>query len=168
MVSPALLSNLGSRLVASILDNLFSFACIAPGMIVFGLGVANDSGVSMALGGIGMLVGLVVVIVVQIRLLKDGQTIGKRQQGLRIVSYPALEPVELGTAFGMRLLVGQVLIAAIPVLGSVYGLVNILFIFSAEHRCLHDQIASTIVVDDAAWQNQRGTMFSGLFTDEGR
>ena len=168
MVSPALLSTPGSRLIASLLDGLLGLACVMPGLLVLAFGAASDSGVSSVLGGIGVALGVVVAIVVQVRLLKEGQTVGKRQQGLRIVSYPALEPVELGTTLGMRYLVGQVLISAVPILGSFYGLANVLFVFSAERRCLHDHIASTIVVDDAAWQGQRGEMFSGLFTDEGR
>ena len=36
--------------------------------------------------------------------------------------------------------------ASIPVIGTVYGLLDVLLIFRASRRCLHDNIADTIVV----------------------
>jgi uncharacterized RDD family membrane protein YckC len=35
----------------------------------------------------------------------------------------------------------------IPVIGPLFGLVNVLFIFGEERRCLHDLAANTIVVN---------------------
>lgn len=38
-------------------------------------------------------------------------------------------------------------ISALPCIGHIYSLVDPLMVFSEEHRCLHDQIAGTYVVD---------------------
>jgi hypothetical protein len=37
-------------------------------------------------------------------------------------------------------------LASIPVIGTIYGLLDVLLIFRASRRCLHDNIADTIVV----------------------
>ncbi len=36
---------------------------------------------------------------------------------------------------------------AIPFVGAIYAIVDILMIFGEEHRCMHDMIATTCVVD---------------------
>ena len=38
------------------------------------------------------------------------------------------------------------IVAQLPVIGAILGLVNILFIFGPEKRCLHDYIAGTRVI----------------------
>lgn len=35
----------------------------------------------------------------------------------------------------------------IPVAGSIFSLVDVLFIFREDHKCIHDLIADTIVID---------------------
>lgn len=51
-------------------------------------------------------------------------------------------------AFVLRSFVNG-LIGAIPCIGSIYALVDIVFIFREDRRCLHDLLASTVVVDIA-------------------
>ncbi|MBD3392455.1 MAG: hypothetical protein GF418_10265 [Chitinivibrionales bacterium] len=34
----------------------------------------------------------------------------------------------------------------IPILGSLFALINVLFVFREDHRCIHDLIAGTKVV----------------------
>jgi len=39
------------------------------------------------------------------------------------------------------------LIQSIPAVGRLFGLIDGLFIFGADHQCLHDKIAGTKVLD---------------------
>jgi uncharacterized RDD family membrane protein YckC len=77
-------------------------------------------------------------------LARHGQTVGKRLLGLRIVR-PGGERASFARLFGARFLVGWVA-ASIPGIGALYSLVDGLLIFRESRRCLHDNIADTIVV----------------------
>jgi uncharacterized RDD family membrane protein YckC len=77
-------------------------------------------------------------------LSKDGQTIGKRIIGIKIVSIQR-ENVGLMKIYFLRYLITSI-ISQIPVIRSFFNLINILFIFGKERRCLHDRIAGTVVV----------------------
>jgi uncharacterized RDD family membrane protein YckC len=50
-----------------------------------------------------------------------------------------------GRVLGLRYGVGFA-VNMIPVLGFLYGLLDCLLIFRASRRCLHDEIADTIVI----------------------
>ncbi len=82
----------------------------------------------------------------QINLLATaGQTIGKRALGLRIV----LAKDDSNGGFVPNVLLrGLVpsIIMAIPYLGRLGLIADILFIFRDDRRCLHDHIAGTRVV----------------------
>ena len=97
------------------------------------------------------LIGLAVFAVINLRLLaQHGQTVGKRLVGVRIVDAAAREIVPVWKSFGLRVVVIQG-VASIPVVGGLFALVDVLFIFGERRRCLHDHLAGTIVVDaDAA------------------
>jgi uncharacterized RDD family membrane protein YckC len=73
-----------------------------------------------------------------------GQSIGKMALGIRIVHLDG-QQATLGRIVGLRILPMQ-LIGWIPFIGGVMSLVDILFIFRANRRCLHDEIARTKVV----------------------
>lgn len=77
-------------------------------------------------------------------LAKRGQTVGKAVLKMRIVRRDG-SPAGLGRLLGLRYGVGFV-VASIPAVGWLYGVVDALFIFNNERRCLHDLIADTIVV----------------------
>lgn len=77
-------------------------------------------------------------------LLRHGQTIGKRLLGLRIVQRNG-QPATALRLVGIRYGSGFVA-TAIPMVGVVYALIDSLFIFNAQRRCLHDLLAGTIVV----------------------
>jgi uncharacterized RDD family membrane protein YckC len=76
-------------------------------------------------------------------LLANGQTIGKKAMEIRIVDMEGNVPVlnTLLTRYAVYFLPGL-----IPFAGGIFSLVNVLFIFGEEKRCLHDQIAKTRVV----------------------
>ena len=72
------LASRGSRLAAALLDSLYIFLAMMPGMVMMGIGSVTSSD---ALAGLGMLVsgGLAVVFAIFqfIILTNDGQTLGK-------------------------------------------------------------------------------------------
>ncbi|WP_157288451.1 RDD family protein [Uliginosibacterium gangwonense] len=79
-------------------------------------------------------------------LVKYGQTIGKRLLGTRIVSYARHQRLPWWKLVTLRegLLYTVVLI---PGLGPVIALIDALAIFITDHRCLHDLIAGSAVID---------------------
>lgn len=91
--------------------------------------------------------GPLAIGVVQVLLLAArGQTIGKFAMGVRIVDYhDESNPGFLRAAVVRSLIPG--FLAAIPCLGALFALFDLLCIFGAEHRCLHDYMADTKVVD---------------------
>ncbi len=142
------LASLGSRLGASLVDG----ACVAGIYLMFFL-MAGSSGLSgideSAMGAslFFLVAAIIVLCIIQIYLLTTcGQTIGKKVVGIRIVSYPDGEASGFLKNVLMRGFVNG-LISAIPLVGSIYAFVDILFIFGQERRCLHDMIASTKVVN---------------------
>ncbi len=92
-----------------------------------------------------MVVYLVLFLLIQGYLLvTSGQTIGKKLLGLRIVRSSG-ERGDAGRVIGLRYLLIWV-IASIPVVGWIFALVNVLMIFRDSRKCLHDNIADTIVI----------------------
>jgi uncharacterized RDD family membrane protein YckC len=73
-----------------------------------------------------------------------GQSIGKMALGIRIVRIDGPQAT-WGRIVGLRILPMQ-LLTWIPYIGGVISLVDVLFIFRANRRCLHDEIARTKVI----------------------
>lgn len=143
------LATRGSRLFA----NLINVLCLIPIFLfaIFG-GLLADSrgpgGGNGALAGMALVMILYVVgiVILQIYYLTTrGQTIGKKVMGIRIVKQETNE----NGGFVTNVVVREgatMLIANIPFVGTVLGLIDVLFIFREDQRCLHDMIAGTIVV----------------------
>ena len=113
-------------------------------MVSYAAGDRNNA--LQAVGGLLLLLAVITVAAVQIYLLcTQGQTVGKRLVGVRIVRYPDGSRLGFVHAFFLRSVV-TVLLSAIPLLGGLFALVDVLCIFQADQRCLHDQIAGTMVV----------------------
>ncbi|MCI0409163.1 MAG: RDD family protein [Acidobacteria bacterium] len=74
---------------------------------------------------------------------REGQTIGKRVMHIRIVNYDDGQTAGPGRTIWKRTILNGLLGNFIP----LYGLIDPLFIFGAERRCLHDYIAGTKVVE---------------------
>ncbi|MES2824225.1 MAG: RDD family protein [Pseudomonadota bacterium] len=77
-------------------------------------------------------------------LVKTGQTIGKRIIGIKIVDLNGQVPTlkqHLLKRYAVYFLPGQ-----IPVVGYIFPIINLLFIFGEEKRCIHDYVAGTRVV----------------------
>ena len=94
---------------------------------------------------VAMGVGFVLFAVIHgFLLLSRGQTVGKLALGIRIVRSDG-SAASLGRLLGLRYGVGWAL-AIVPILGQIFGIVDALLIFRQSRRCLHDNIADTIVV----------------------
>jgi uncharacterized RDD family membrane protein YckC len=91
------------------------------------------------------LAGFAVFLVLHGYLLQTrGQTIGKMLLQIRIVRSDGSRAT-LGRLAGLRYFANSVL-ALIPVLGWLYGLLDALMIFRQSRKCLHDNLADTVVV----------------------
>ncbi|MFC1453074.1 RDD family protein [Verrucomicrobiota bacterium] len=135
------------RLGGALLDAVIFLAIELPVMFVFGAfdGIAEGRGVTL-----GQTVGFFVfhlAVFAAINgwlLAKRGQTIGKKVAGTGIVDLDGnLRPFAV-VFFVRYALIGA--IANIPVVGPLFPLVDTLFIFRKNRRCLHDLMAGTRVV----------------------
>jgi uncharacterized RDD family membrane protein YckC len=134
------LAGRGDRLLAKILDRALYFACLVPALVVAILQMRNALGLAVALG----VLAVVILFIYNLTLLGDhGQTVGKRWLRIRIVRSDGSD-ADLGRLFGLRMCVPW-LIGFL--LGPLFVLPDVLFIFGDERRCLHDMMADTIVVD---------------------
>jgi uncharacterized RDD family membrane protein YckC len=78
-------------------------------------------------------------------LSQHGQTIGKRFMRLRVVEATG-HACTLSHLFFVRWMVPQV-VMKVPFVGVGFLVADLAFIFRADRRCLHDHIASTVVID---------------------
>jgi uncharacterized RDD family membrane protein YckC len=161
VVPAAELADRGVRLGAVMIDVIVTFLASLPGFLLLGTsflvsvlnavqsGQTDFTGVitpRMQLGANLLILGSVVVFVIQVWWLTTrGQTIGKRVLGIRIVR--ATDEGNPGFVYVvlLRNLVPMA-ISFIPLIGFIFSLTDILFIFRADRRCLHDLIAGTKVV----------------------
>lgn len=130
------------RLGAYLLDAVAFFAVMFPAILVDSFGRGEGNRFSTAVGLL-MLGGLVALLVIDLILLhRHGQTLGKRLCGIRIVRSNG-QRTGLGRLFGVRYLLAQGVLGIVP----FFSLIDVLFIFGQDKRCLHDLIADTTVVD---------------------
>jgi len=141
------LADRGSRLGAAFTDGIIGALLVVP--LFFGTGILGkvQSGqISAAAYLLGSaVVGFLLFALVQsYPLAKWGQTWGKRALGIRIAHLDGKQPT-LSTLLVKRYLPIQAT-QAVPLVGNVLVLVDMLFIFRADRRCLHDLIAGTRVI----------------------
>ena len=130
------------------IDGLISTAILFPIMSATGVFKRAFGGEGMTLGqhATFFVIGWIVFLILNgYLLLNRGQTIGKVAMKTKIVDISGNIP-NFGKLLALRYLVIG-LIAQIPVIGSLMGLVDALAIFYKERRCVHDYIASTWVVE---------------------
>lgn len=142
------LATLGARFAGAFIDGIAAAIIVVPYMTMSGYwerARSGDVGMSDLLGM--ALIGMLIFLGLHGYLLsKYGQTIGKRLVGTRIVSATDGTILPLGKIFGLRMVPIQ-LGSLIPVIGNVIGLVDVVFIFRNDRRCLHDLIAGTKVIN---------------------
>lgn len=141
-VDPSLASR-GHRFAAAVVDAIIAIIATIPVMFYIGFDKLEDPEFSVIAAL--FLYGVVITFIIHGYLLYYyAQTIGKHYMGIRIETLDG-EKAPLNRIFFLRMLPMQ-LIGLIPSVGNVIaGLVNPLFIFGREKRCLHDYIASTKV-----------------------
>lgn len=139
------LAGRGTRLVAAIIDGV-AFAVIAlviglmTSVSLFSPSTPHGGAYFMAYG-----VSILVFLAIQAVLLHQrSQTMGKIAMGIRIQRSDGSK-ASLGRLVGMRM-VPMWLISLVPLIGPLISLIDSLLIFRDSHRCLHDDIADTIVV----------------------
>lgn len=143
----------GRRLGAVLLDDLFFALCLIPIAIpAYQSYLAKARGETVPASTAGIMavvcgaIFLGLLIYNFVLLHRNGQTIGKRILNIKIVRTDGSR-AGLRRIFFLRALpIG--LLGAIPWIGRIITLVDALMIFRDEKRCLHDQIADTIVIND--------------------
>jgi uncharacterized RDD family membrane protein YckC len=148
MESASILASRWKRLGGAMIDGVISVAIVWPIMSAVGV-------LQRAFGGEGMtirqkvtflVIGWVVFFTLNGYLLFNrGQTIGKVVVKTKIVDLYGNNP-QFGKLLVFRYMILG-LVAQIPVVGSFVGLLDSLFIFGKERRCLHDYFAGTRVVE---------------------
>ncbi len=141
------LAGRGTRLLASIIDGLLMLAVLAPLLTLGGYWdrVLAD-GLTLPDQLMAFVAGTVAFLLLNGYLLaRRGQTIGKLLCRIRIVSSLDGQLLPFTRMVTHRLLPVQV-VAQLPAIGQLLTLVDCLFIFREDRRCVHDLIAGTIVI----------------------
>lgn len=139
------LASRGRRLGATLLDGLFFLLIVG----CLGVGAEMNSSRRGDLSSVVLISGLLalggLVLTNAVLLATRGQTLGKRALKIQVVR-PDGSHVAALRILGLRWFVPS-LIGAIPLVGPVFQLADALVIFRDSRRCLHDEIADTIVID---------------------
>jgi uncharacterized RDD family membrane protein YckC len=140
------------RFLALIIDNVAMFLSLIPGIatMIGGLAMADprsgsDAPVIFIFGGIGlMFLGMLVTAGIQIYLLAvSSQSIGKYFLKMQIIDFNTHQPSPFVQCFLLRSVVGVALLGQVP----FYTFIDACFIFRDDHRCIHDLIGNSIVID---------------------
>lgn len=135
----------GSRLGAAIVDSLIFSAMVYIPMLVGGLAVgagSDDGNPAFVVVGLGLgFVGFVVWTWLTLKQMKEtGQSLAKKYFNIKVVHTDGSQ-VALSTLILKRNVLTW-LLSIIP----LYGIIDVLFIFSEQRQCLHDKMADTLVV----------------------
>jgi len=133
----------GDRLGAALIDNLViilpAIAAVVGSAFAFpSEAKRGPAGSIMLMAGVGFLIGIAGELWAQVGW---GQSIGKRLMGIKVLRTNG-QPIELWRLVLLRNVSVQVLSQAT----GFFGLIDVLFIFTASQRCLHDYLADSMVV----------------------
>jgi uncharacterized RDD family membrane protein YckC len=132
----------GKRFVGAIIDGVLVLVPMLFLLAVVDGAQNEDSIMIMALLAIG-----VVAIFQAVLVTMYGKSVAKFVLGITIVKDADDQLPGFVHGVLLRMFVPG-LISNIPLVGGIFGLVNPLYIFGEEKRCLHDLIAGTKVLDD--------------------
>ena len=143
------LAGRGRRLASAFIDGVIMILLAVAPVIAF-VGGWSDYQAKAAAGsymltlGSGVF-GIVVYLLVNgYFLAKDGQSIGKKLLGTKIVRTDGSK-ADFVRIVTRRFLPAQAL-NLIPMVGILLAVVDVLFIFRASKKCIHDDIADTVVI----------------------
>ncbi|MES3025669.1 MAG: RDD family protein [Pseudomonadota bacterium] len=141
------LAGRGSRLGAALIDGVISMIYAIPLFMVFGGMESMRRGENLPFMSLAIFSVLSIAAYTLVHgyfLKANGQTVGKKIVGIRIANLegnnPGLPHILL------KRLVPVALLSVIPGIGPFIALIDALFIFRSDKRCLHDLIAGTQVV----------------------
>jgi uncharacterized RDD family membrane protein YckC len=133
------LASRGRRFLGNLIDTLVYGIVIVPALFLIDSDIESSE--------VLLVIGLAVVVIVAVQavlIATSGQSIAKKLLGMRIVR---LDGSPIGFVRGVLVRSWAVgAIASIPTIGGIFGLIDALYIFGAEHRCLHDVMAGSKVV----------------------
>ena len=133
------LASRGARFVGALVDFLIYFAvAIVVIVVLVSSGVQDPDSVRLMI----LIFMLPIAIVQWVLIATSGQSIGKKAVGTRIVNADTYQVPGFLHSVVLRSWV-PALLGCVP----LFGLVDALWIFGEERRCVHDLIASTRVVN---------------------
>ena len=136
------------RFCGAVLDGLMVLAVTLPIMVVAGMLQQVTRGVPITPSQqiVLFICGQVVFLAINARLLiRQGQTLGNKIIGTRIVGVEDGKLLPLSRVYGIRYFLIS-LITQIPLVGSTFSLIDLAFIFRKDKRCIHDLMAGSKVV----------------------
>jgi uncharacterized RDD family membrane protein YckC len=140
------LATRGERFAAAWIDGMISLVVLVPLQFAFGrydgFPKIRDN---FAENLLWRALGFVFWTAINLRFLKNAQTIGKRALGLQVVTFAEGRPIPASKYILVRALPTH-LIGLIPVIGIYLASLDPLFIFGSTRRCFHDAVAGTKVV----------------------
>lgn len=145
-VTTSVLASRWMRLLASLIDTFIGGGVsVVLIFVIMGLDLKGLGNASLATQAQLAVMGVAAFLALHGYLLaKKGQTIGKLVCGIRIAKLDGTVPEFMPLILKRYLPVW--LVVQIPILGGFLNLANVLFIFRADKRCVHDLIAGTRVI----------------------
>ncbi len=121
--------------------------------LLMGGGIASINEQAAAGGGLVLLISLgiaaaltlAIVIINAVMLVKHSQSLGKYWMKIQIVSVEDDQPADAAKTILLRYFANGVISTAF--FWTSYPLIDQLFIFRQDQRCIHDLLAGTRVVD---------------------
>ena len=141
-----------SRLGAALVDALVGFAPLGALVLLVPMAMlGGGAGMILLFAGLAVLISVAVLITQLVLLVRNGQTIGKKVLGIRMITsegeIPSVWRVFLLRWLPFAITAGTIeLIFKIRGLGNIIYLIDALLIFQPTRRCLHDLFADTHVI----------------------
>lgn len=141
------LAKRGSRFLAALIDGLIGMIIAIPFWLVSGAWdfVTSGTGLPFTYSLAAGMYGFIAFTLVHFYFLnKNGQTVGKKLLNIRIISIN--DQLYGGSHLLFKRYLPITLASLIPIAGQFLILIDTLFIFRKDRRCIHDLIAGTKVV----------------------